>query len=63
MILLFTTDLTENETPAITDGSFLKLTQCQEGWFALDVHKEVVDSLGWSYTEVETVTPIAEPEI
>ena len=58
MILLFITDYTEIETPSIGDGSFLKLTQCQEGWFASSDHKELIDSLGWQYTEVESVTPI-----
>jgi len=57
MILLFATDLTQNETPAIGDGSFLKLTPCQEGWFASDNHKELINSLGWTYTEVDSITP------
>lgn len=57
MILLFNTDLTETNQPSIGDGSSLKLTKCEEGWFALSIHKKLIDSLGWSYTEVESITP------
>jgi hypothetical protein len=58
MILLFSTDLTETTPPEIGDGSYLKLTKCEEGWFALSNHKDLIDSFDWAYTEVESITPL-----
>ena len=58
MYLLFTENHTAEVKPAIGDGSYLALTKCEEGWFALDQHQAIIDSLGWEYTEVESITPI-----
>ena len=59
MYLLFQTDYTANETIAIGDGSYLKLVKCEEGWFITDNFKALVDEQdGWTYTEVDSITPI-----
>ena len=59
MYLLFQTDYTANETIAIGDGSYLKLINCEEGWFVPNNFKALVDEQdGWTYTEVDSITPI-----
>lgn len=59
MYLLFETDYTANETIAIGDGSYLKLINCEEGWFVPSSFKALVDEQdGWTYTEVDSITPI-----
>jgi hypothetical protein len=58
MILLFDTNYTAETNPDIGDGSKLSLTKCQEGWFALEQHKFLVDEQGWEYEEVEEITPL-----
>ena len=59
MYLLFETDYTANELLAIGDGSYLKLINCEEGWFVPNNFKALVDEQdGWTYTEVDSITPI-----
>lgn len=59
MYLLFQTDYTANETIAIGDGSYLKLINCEEGWFVPNNFKALVDEQdGWTYTEVDSITSI-----
>jgi len=59
MYLLFETDYTANKTIAIGDGSYLKLINCEEGWFVPSNFKALVDEQdGWTYTEVDSITPI-----
>ena len=59
MYLLFETDYTANELIAIGDGSYLKLINCEEGWFVPSNFKALVDEQdGWTYTEVDSITPI-----
>lgn len=60
MFLLCSNNYTEETCPPIGDGSFLKLTACQEGWFALKKHQHIIDSLGWNYTEVSSINPIQQ---
>ena len=56
---LFETNYTANETIAIGDGSYLKLINCEEGWFVPNNFKTLVDEQdGWTYTEVDSITPI-----
>lgn len=62
MYLLFTENHTALNKPAIGDGSYLSLAKCQEGWFALPMHRALIDELGWEYTEVQYVT-IPEVEL
>jgi len=58
MYLLFETDYTANESIAIGDGSYLKLVKCEEGWFITDNFQALVDEQGgWTYTEVDSITP------
>jgi len=58
MYLLFETNYTESTSPAIGDGSYLKLINCEEGWFITDNFKSLVDEQGgWVYTEVDSITP------
>ena len=58
MYLLFATDYTASTSPAIGDGSYLKLVKCEEGWFITDNFKSLVDEQdGWVYTEVDSITP------
>lgn len=57
MYLLFQTDYTASTSPAIGDGSYLKLIKCEEGWYITDNFKSLVDEQGWTYTEVESITP------
>lgn len=63
MYLLFQTNYTETTSPVIGDGSYLKLIECEEGWFITENLKSVVDEQdGWTYTEVESITQIdSEP--
>lgn len=57
MYLLFETDYTVNELIPIGDGSYLKLVTCEEGYFITDNFKSLVDEQGWTYTEVDSITP------
>lgn len=57
MYLLFETDYTASTSPAIGDGSYLKLVKCEEGWFITDNFQALVDEQGWTYTEVNSITP------
>jgi len=62
MYLLFQTNYTETTSPVIGDGSYLKLIECEEGWFTTENLKSVVDEQGgWTYTEVESITPMPDP--
>ena len=58
MYLLFNTDysLTSDPIP-IGDGSYLKLVTCEEGWFITDNFKSLIDEQGWTYIEVDSITP------
>ena len=56
MYLLFTENHTHTDTPAIGDGSFLKLVLCNEGWYVPSEFKSMIDGLGWDYTEVDSIT-------
>lgn len=58
--LIFETNYTETTSPAIGDGSYLKLIPCQEGWFLPIQFKALVDSFNWQYTEAESITRIEE---
>jgi hypothetical protein len=57
MYLLFTENHTANELIAIGDGSYLKLATCEEGYFITEDFKSLVDEQGWTYTEVNSITP------
>ena len=62
MYLLFDTDYTADLKLPIGDGSCLKLIECEEGWFITENLKSVVDEQGgWTYTEVESITPMPDP--
>lgn len=55
--LIFTEE--PQQTPKIGDGSFLKATKCQEGWFVLTEHKIICNENGMTnYTEADNFTPI-----
>ena len=56
MYLLFTTD--HKQTPDIGDGSKLRLTKCEEGYFCESKYKAIVEAQGWNYTEAASITPI-----
>jgi len=56
MYLVFKTDHTVDKLIPIGDGSYLKLIECEEGYFCPINYKELVDSQGWSYTEEDNVT-------
>ena len=58
MYLVFTTDHTADKLIPIGDGSYLKLIECEEGYFCPANYKELVDAQEWSYTEAKTITPI-----
>lgn len=62
MYLLFSTNRTKTTKPELGDGSLFALIRCKEGWYASDEFKEFVDGLDWTYTEVDSITPI-EPEV
>lgn len=55
--LLFTEN--KDDKPPIGDGSYLNLTPCEEGFFCEGKFKDLVNSLGWEYVEVESITPIS----
>jgi hypothetical protein len=59
MYLLFSS--ANKERPALPDGSRLSLTECKNGWFCEARFKDVVDELGWDYTEVDSITPAMYP--
>lgn len=58
MYLLFNTDysLTSDPIP-IGDGSYMMLVKCEEGWFITDNFKSLIDEQGWTYIEVNSITP------